>query len=104
MTETKGWVAGYNMVGYLPEMEPFATDDWLSAVQFLLGEMNRYVDAMTDTEFKPVEVDETIEAIVDLNAETDTDITVTYVCGNTAYWVEPCHVVATEDGFEVVDA
>jgi hypothetical protein len=39
-----GWTAGWNMAGYLPEMDPQEFDTWVEARDFLLAELERWDD------------------------------------------------------------
>lgn len=41
---TKVYVVGYNMSGYLPEMDPYATTDYESAQRFMIDELKRSED------------------------------------------------------------
>jgi hypothetical protein len=45
---TKLWIAGYNMAGYLPEMEPAEFADFGEAVQFLAEELELDAERMAD--------------------------------------------------------
>jgi hypothetical protein len=45
---TKNFVVGHNMPGYLPESDPWITDDWESARDSLLEDMDRHADSLAD--------------------------------------------------------
>ncbi len=41
---TGGWHAGYNLAGYLPESEPVHVDTLADGVEYLRGEVDRWLD------------------------------------------------------------
>lgn len=45
------WVVGWQMPGYLPEMEPFTVDSWEDALDALRSEYERAWDEGDDDEF-----------------------------------------------------
>lgn len=101
------WVAGYNMPGYLPEMEPAAFTDFEDAKHYMLEEMDRtgdswfsVADSLRETQPEEAqtyldEADELSEAMEDLNlisnlrsatgAHSFSDWGV--VVGNVSYWI-----------------
>lgn len=42
ITEQRGWVAGWNVPGYLPESEPQQFDTWKEACDYLIEQINEW--------------------------------------------------------------
>lgn len=101
---TRGaWVAGYNMPGYLPEMEPYAAPTFDDAKAFIVEEMERSADHHCDWVYGSPEhadgsylhnpemmqsleiADEISAAQQDLNLASPSDWGQTI--GNTAWWI-----------------
>lgn len=80
--ETVGaWVAGYNMPGCLPEMEPFATAVHEDAKRFLIDELLRHADSEAVEEDEAITLTHSAEDLNLVNGAWDDTI------GNTAYWL-----------------
>ncbi len=80
------YVVGHNMPGYLPESDPWITDDWGTARAALKEDMERHADSLADFEEDGDELTDLERAIDDLGtapAGTEWGWTV----GNTAYWL-----------------
>lgn len=85
--------AGYNMPGYLPEMEPATLETWEDAKAYMIFELDRTGDFEFDSgtpEGKDI-ADELSGEMEDLNLTSGPEWGTTV--GNLAYWITPC----TED-------
>jgi len=80
------WVAGWNMPGYLPEMEPAFFENFDDAKRFVLNALG---DAEEDAAIDDEDLAETISALrQDLNLKNDE---FSKQCDGLAYWVEECN-------------
>ena len=77
------FVAGWNMPGYLPEMEPAVFDHLGDAIAFLIDEINRIADEAWDSrEF----VHHCDEVIYELEGATDLEGSVELHDKNLVFW------------------
>lgn len=84
------WAAGYNMQGYLSEMEPMVTADHERARAFLISEMEFAADYAAD----PDEANELAFAQADVDlCRGEFGI----VIGNTSWWIAETEEEPDED-------
>lgn len=91
------WVVGYNMPGYLPEMEPYAFTSFEDAKRSMIDELDRAGDHHFDVgdslrESDPAEskrelayADELSAVMEDLNLTSEGDWGV--IIANTSWWI-----------------
>lgn len=104
------WIAGYNMPGYLPEMEPAAFETFDEARRFIIDEMERAADACDERarmdndgseeakayeEADHDEAESLSSAAEDLNLASEGDWGITV--GNCAYWITFDSDATTDD-------
>lgn len=77
----KRWVCGWNMPGYLPEMDPMECETWEAARDALLFELERYE---TDDESEMGEID---AAIAFFSAAAQQGRGCSYSVGRYAYFI-----------------
>jgi hypothetical protein len=90
MTATN-WAAGWNMPGYLPETDPYITDDWEGARDYLMEEIDREAEIAAEPGLGGAEdpasllseADSTWENLRDFAGPAEWSGTV----GNCAYWI-----------------
>lgn len=79
------WVVGHNMVGYLPESDPWVTSDHEAAKQSLVDDLERFADQAEDggdhTEAEALT--EAAEELSALPADTEWGT----VVGYTSFWL-----------------
>jgi len=91
MRETKVYVVGHNMAGYLPDSDPYYTDDETSAKRYLYDEMDAYGDYLSEApederdERWHEEEDDLSVAMGDLNYH---DAPCAWSVGIRRYWIE----------------
>lgn len=76
-----GYTIGFNMPGYLPEMEPYTVDTADEAKRAMIDELLRHADSTDEPE-----ATELSHAAEDLNL-TDVSDGWDNTIGNTAYWI-----------------
>ena len=76
------YVAGWNMPGYLPESEPWTTDSYDDAVEYMLYEMERYADDLDGAAW-----DRYLETVSDVEKQRSIGVSVFASLGNCIYWV-----------------
>ena len=82
------WVVGYNMPGYLPEMDPWVTSDWEQARDYLISEIERSAEYA----FEVGEIGEGVDddpyddAIAELKA-LEPDSEWGDIIGDLSYWL-----------------
>lgn len=80
------YVVGYNMVGYLPESEPFGHETWESARQDMIDTLDRDGDFMFEgTEEDKALADELTAKMEDLNLDNGPEWST--IVGNMSYWI-----------------
>ena len=88
-TETKThFHAGWNMVGYMPEMEPATFETFEDARDWMVEEMERWADHLEDFHDKDSEVAEMIEAAESLATETGPEWG--DIVSNESFWINAC--------------
>ena len=93
ITEQRGWKAGWNVPGYLPDDEPGTFDTWESACGSLVEELERACDdrqSSADTEAKAADIrDMYHDAIAQVRAAVEgAESTPFWVkCGKYVWWV-----------------
>lgn len=80
------WVVGYNMPGYLPENDPWVTDDWESARDALVDELERDAEFAVEPGGEGIDVTLYNDAIAELKALESGQEWATTI-GNLAYWL-----------------
>lgn len=83
-----GWIAGWNMPGYLPESDPETFEDWHAAHSHIVEAVERFWDEDTDTEGLD-EDGEWLPAHTALHvATTDQPYAVSNDSGRLVLWVD----------------
>lgn len=84
------YTIGWNMPGYLPEMEPYTVDTADEAKRAMIDELDRYADQLSDSGYENRAV-ELAFAMEDLNLE-DVSKGWSTTIGNLNYWITPTEV------------
>jgi hypothetical protein len=82
--------AGYNMTGYLPEMEPGTFAEYADAKRYMIWELDRQGDFEFDSgtpEGKDI-ADSLSAEMEDLNLDNGPEWGA--IVGNMSYWIMPC--------------
>lgn len=79
------YTIGFNIVGYLPEMEPYTADTADEAKRAMIDELKRDEESALDGEGEPL-ANELCHAAEDLNLE-DVSLGWSAIIGNVSYWI-----------------
>ena len=77
------YIAGWNMPGYLPEVDPWVTDNYGDAVEYLLDEMARYSETLDNDN----DYDEYRGAVSNVESARASGVEVSVPLGGCIYWV-----------------
>ena len=77
------YIAGWNMPGYLPEVDPWVTDNYDDAVEYLLDEMARYSETLDNDD----DYDEYRGAVASVESDRANGVEVFVSLGKCIYWV-----------------
>ena len=86
---------GWNMPGYLPEMEPYTCDTAEDAKRAMIDELLRHADVLDDSD-RPDVANQCAFAMEDLNL-SDVSQGWDATIGNYAYWITPVPFTESED-------
>lgn len=91
MDETTHWHAGYNMVGYLPEMDPsYPFEDFEHAKRDMIGRLDN--DGDFAFEYEGEEGKDRADALSALMEDLNLDSGPEWgtIVGNISYWIVTC--------------
>lgn len=79
------YTIGWNMPGYLPEMEPYTVDTADEAKRAMIDDLLYMASEHADTEDDATELSNAAEDLNLCDVSTGWDATI----GNLAYWIKP---------------
>lgn len=87
-SEDQHWAAGWNIPGYMPEMDPYISDSWERCRDFLVEDLRRWRPSPEQRDAERV-IRELVAAKED---------TYNYVVGKWSYWIQ--HTSEEPEGVE----